>query len=123
MIIEGINKMKHKFMPYTGDLMGLPTDKNHINFLWKEKGCKVLFSVTRQGNGASCHFASDKAGMVKIKQAINEFCDFVFWMFDWCELILAKIEIKKIKTLVKKCGFKKILKSNTNLAVYALKRG
>jgi len=112
-----------KFMPYTGDLMGLPTNENHLNFLWKEKGCKVLFSVTRQGKAASCHFASDKAGKKKIKKGIKEFCEFVFDLFPWCEVVIAKVEIKKVKTIIKKCGFKKVLKSNTNKAIYALKRG
>jgi hypothetical protein len=115
--------MEIRFKQYSGNTGRLPTNRNHYNFIWLEKGCNVLFSVTRQGNGASCHFSSDKAGMKRIKQAIKEFCEFVFWMFDWCELIFAKVELKKVKTIIKKCGFKKVLKSNTNKAVYALSRG
>ena len=112
-----------KFMQYTGDLMGLPTDKNHLNFLWIEPSCKVLFSVSRQGNGASCHFASDKAGMKKIKRAIKDFCEFVFDLFPWCEMVFAKVEMKKVKSIIKKLGFIKILKSNTNKSVYIKQRG
>jgi len=88
--------------------MGLPTSKNHLNFRWIEPDCKVLFSVCRQGNGASCHFASNKKGIFKIKRAINEFCEFVFWMFDWCEMIIAKTT-PKIGRLLERCGFKKVI--------------
>ena len=106
-----------RFKLYSGDLMGLATNENHLNFRWSEPGCKVLFSVARQGNGASCHFASDKAGMKKIKQAINEFCEFVFFIFPWCEMVIAKTEIKKVKSIIKKCGFKKAFKVN-NVSAY-----
>ena len=106
-----------RFKLYSGDLMGLPTNDKHFNFRWLEPGCKVLFSVCRQGNAASCHFASDKPGMKKIVQAINEFCEFVFWMFDWCEMILAKTGIKKVKAIIKKCRFKKVFKIN-NVSAY-----
>lgn len=109
-----------KFKPYSGDLIGLPTSENHLNFRWNESNCKVLFSVCRQGNGASCHFASDKKGMIKINCAINEFCEFVFWMFDWCEMIIAKVKIKKVEAIIKRCEFKKIYDSDVN--VYIRKR-
>jgi hypothetical protein len=113
---------KIRFKQHLGDPGRLPTNKEHYNFKWLETGCDVLFSVCRQGNGASCHFTSDKAGMKKIKQGINEFVDFVFWMFPWCDMIIAKIRLKKVKSIVKKCGFKKALKSNTNLSIYVRKR-
>ena len=98
------------FYPYFGDLMGLPTDKNHLNFRWVPvTDCKILFSISRQGNGASCHFASDKAGMKKIRIAINEFCEFIFNTFLWCEMIIAKINREKVINIVKDCGFEKLL--------------
>ena len=115
-----INNDKLKFMPYSGDLIGLPTSKDHLNFRWNKPDCKVLFSVCRQGNGASCHFASDKKGVFKINCAINEFCEFVFWMFDWCEMIIAKVNIKKVEAIIKRCEFKKIYDSDVN--VYIRKR-
>ena len=106
-----------KFAPYLGDLIGLPTSENHLNFRWTEPNCKVLFSVCRQGNGASCHFASDKKGVLKIKRAINEFCDFVFWLFDWCEMIIAKVELKKVEAIIERCGFEKIFESDINIYI------
>ena len=102
--------------------MGLPTNENHLNFLWCDPGCKVLFSVARQGRAASCHFASDKVGMTKIKRAIKEFCKFIFGLFDWCSVIIAKVEIKKVKSIIKTLGFVKVVGSNTEKSIYALER-
>jgi hypothetical protein len=93
------------FEPYQGDLIGLPTDDHHLNYRWVEPNCKVLFSVTRQGNGVSCHFASDKRGLFKIKRAIDAFANFVFEECKWCEVIFAKIESCKIERLIRRCGF------------------
>jgi len=112
--------MKIKFLPYEGDLIGLPTSKDHLNFRWLEPACKVLFSVCRQGNGVSCHFASNKRGVFKIKRAINEFCEFVFWLFDWCKMIIAKVSLKKVGPIIERCGFKKIL--NGKIDVYIRSR-
>ncbi len=70
-----------RFKLYSGDLIGLPTNENHLNFRWSEPGCKVLFSVARQGNGASCHFASDKAGMKKINKLLTSFVSLCFLYF------------------------------------------
>lgn len=101
--------------------MGLPTNENHLNFRWCEPGCKVLFSVCQQGSAASCHFASDKPGMKKIIKAINEFCEFVFWMFDWCKIIMAKINIRKIENIVIKCGFYELIRTK-GVSVYIKER-
>jgi len=109
-----------RFMPYAGDLIGLPTSENHINFRWAEPNCKVLFSVCRQGNGASIHIAADKKGVFKIRRAINEFCEFVFYLFDWCEMIIGKITPKKLGLIVERCGFEKIINGKVN--VYIRKR-
>lgn len=94
-----------KFKLIDNNFGRLPTNKNHLNFKWLEPDCTVLFSITRQGSGASCHFTADKNGMKKIKQAINDFCEFVFENFVWCKMILAKIQIKKVEEVVKQCSF------------------
>jgi len=94
-----------KFIPYTGDLMELPTNKNHLNFKWVNKNCDILFSATRQGDGMSCHFATDGKGMEYIHEALNDFVEFIFRNFDWCKMILGKITNEKIKSVALKCGF------------------
>jgi hypothetical protein len=97
-----------RFYEYEGDLMGLAQDDNHLVFRWIEPGCKVLFSIARLGDGASCHFASDTAGMRKLKQAINEFCNFLFRKYDWCTMVLAKVNKPSVGRTIKKCGFVRV---------------
>jgi len=113
--------MRHNFLYWTGDTFGLPTDSNHLNFLWLEKGTRVLFSVARQGNGASCHFSSDRNGLVKIDRAIEEFIAFVFDVFDWCEMILAKVKLKSVMRIVEQHCFKKVHESSFG-AVYVRRK-
>lgn len=98
--------------------MGLPADDNHLVFRWIESDCKILFSIARLGDGASCHFASDKAGLRKLKQAINEFCDYCFLVFNWCTMILAKVKRESVCRLIEKCEFKKI-GTDKGLTAYA----
>ena len=100
------------FLPYKGDLMGLPTNENHLNFIWLEPGCKILFSITQHGNAASCHIASDKNGKPKICQAINEWCEYVFNICDWCKMIVALIYLDSVIKRVELCGFKLVTKIN-----------
>ena len=93
-----------RFSPYSGDLMGLYVDENHLVFRWHGPG-KILFSVSRRGNAASCHFASNKQGLRYIKKAVDEFVEFVFWLFDWCTMVLAQVSRKSVGRLIEKVGF------------------
>ena len=93
-----------KFEPYQGDLMGLTTNDNHLVFRWVGPG-KILFSVSRRGNAASCHFASDRTGLRHLKQAIDDFVLFVFWLFDWCIMVLAQVSKPSVGRVIEKCGF------------------
>lgn len=97
--------MQAKFAPYSGYLMGLPTTEDHLVFRWNHPGCKVLFSVCRRGSAASCHFASDKAGLRLLRTAINDFVNYVFWLFDWCTIVTAQVEKSSVAKLIEKCGF------------------
>ena len=97
-----------EFTPYSGDLMGLPTNNNHLVFRWNRQDCKVLFSASRRGNAASCHFASDKRGLRHIKEAIDGFVRFAFWLFDWCEMVLAQVSIQSVGRLIQKIGFEPV---------------
>ena len=94
-----------RFELYRGDLIGLPVDRFHHVYRFNEPGCKVLFSVTRKGGSVSIHFASDKHGLRVVKQAVNEFCEMCFSMYDWCEMVLAVIEKPSVMRLADKCGF------------------
>lgn len=96
---------KLRFAPYGEDVENLPYDDNYLVFKWLEPECDVYFSVARRGNAASCHFSSDKRGLRRIKQAINEFVEFVFYLFDWCNMVIAFITRPGVMRIVEKCGF------------------
>lgn len=93
-----------KFTPYSGYLQGLYVDDNHLVFRWNGPG-KILFSVSRRGDAASCHFASDKKGLRHLKQAIDDFVLFVFWLFDWCTMVIAQVIPASVGRLIEKVGF------------------
>lgn len=106
-----------KFSPYSGDLMGLCTNENHLVFRWHGPG-KILFSVSRRGNAASCHFASNKNGLRYIKKAVDEFVEFVFWLFDWCTMVVAQVTKDSVGRLIEKVGFMPVT-STDEIKVYA----
>jgi len=94
-----------KFEIYTGETGGLMTSDKYLNFKWINPDCNILFSVTRQGNAASVHFASDEAGRYKLKEAVEDWCEFCFWLFDWCTIIVGVIKRHSVCKLAEKCGF------------------
>ena len=93
-----------KFYLYDGDLIGLPTNENHLVFRWNGPG-KVLFSMTQQGLAANIHLACDKKGLRHLKKACIDFVDFVFNEFVWCKMCIAHIAKPSIERLVAKIGF------------------
>ena len=97
--------MEPKFNIHTGDIGNLRTSPNHLHFKWINSDCNIIFSVVQQGKGAVSHFTSDKAGLRKLEQAINEWCEFCFWLFDWCTMIIGIIEKLSVSKLAEKCGF------------------
>lgn len=109
-----------EFAPYSGDLIGLPVDENHLVFRWNGPG-KVLFSVSRRGDAASCHFASDPAGLRHLKKAIDAFVLFVFWLFDWCMMVLAQVQRPSVGRLIEKVGFMPVTTID-EITVYARAR-
>lgn len=91
-----------------GEYNGVVNDKDHLVYRWVRDDCLILFSVCRKGNGASCHFSSDRRGLRLLGQAINAFVDFVFYAFKWCKMIIAQIEKPSVCRLVKRLGFEHI---------------
>lgn len=107
------------FEPFAGDLMGLPTNENHLVIKWiTEKDCKILFSLVQHGKAISGHFASDKKGLRFLKEAIKEFCEFVF-SDNHIEVILAKVIKPSVGRFISQCGFEKVFTDDNNVEVYA----
>tara|TARA_R110002096_G_scaffold344123_1_gene537042 strand:- start:12 stop:344 length:333 start_codon:yes stop_codon:yes gene_type:complete len=96
------------FYLYSGDMIGLTTNDNYLNYRWSKKGCKVLFSVCKRGNAANCHIASNKAGLRHLKAACNEFFKFVLNEFDWCNHVIVAITKKSVCRMVEKIGFESL---------------
>lgn len=114
--------IERRFIPYNGpDAKRLPTNSKHLNFKWVDPVGNVCFSCARQGNGMSCHYTADKAGNRHIHRALDEFCEFVFTLFPWCRVIIAKILKKKLIRLVRQCGFE-FLTQYRDVQVYILRR-
>lgn len=102
------------FNEYHGCVDKLPTNEYHVHYKWDREDCNILFSATQQGRAMSCHVASDKEGLRKLKQAINEFCEFVFGRYTWCKMILAKVDkVNKasIKRILLKVDFEQLLET------------
>ncbi len=106
-----------RFVPYYGDRMNLVCDENHLVFRWAEEDCIMLFSVARRGNAANIHFDCDKAGIKRVKEAIGEFCEFLFWLFEWCTMVMGIIEKPSVIRAVEKIGFIHVTDID-NLKVY-----
>lgn len=107
------------FIQYCGPTYGLTTNKNHLVFRWLLSNTLILFSITRRGNGVVCHLYSDKRGLRYLKQAILEWCNYVFKNCDWCKMIIAIPELASIKRLLICCGFTKII-TIKNRSIYIM---
>lgn len=110
------------FALYRGDdLMGLAVNENHLVFAYQGKlpelG-RILFSVTRRGQAALVHFASNNKALKAVKDACRQFMDFVVWLFPWCKMILACVTKNSVERLVKKLGYKPVTEL-TNGRLYA----
>lgn len=101
--------MDHKFRLYFGDLIGLPTNENHLNFRWIDKSLKpgmvVLFSCAKMGKAMSCHYANRGASYQQVKKAMKDFEKFIFSGWPECEMILAKVKNKRVADRLVKFGF------------------
>ncbi|MAT39718.1 MAG: hypothetical protein CL946_08960 [Ectothiorhodospiraceae bacterium] len=105
------------FIPYNGDTGELYSDDNHLIFKWCGEG-HIIASLARKGNAISAHLSSDKKGLRHLKTAINDFCVFVFWLFDWCEMVLAQINRPSVERVVTKCGFSYLATAENGVKVY-----
>ena len=85
-------------------MLGVSTSKNNLVVEWGGSG-RVVFSFAQRGNALSAHYAANKEGARNIKQAINDFCDWAFYEFEWCTMIMAMIQKESVERIVKKCGF------------------
>lgn len=89
------------------DDLGIVRNDSHMIFEWL--GGKVLFSATRLGGSMSCHFATGKRELRKVKHAMSEFIQFIFYAFEWCTMVITMLPDgnDSIARVIKKVGFTK----------------
>ena len=84
---------------------GLAINSNHRVYEWSNNGYTVYFSATSHGDAMSIHLAANKESRRCLRMAVNEFCDYIFDQFKWCDVILGAIVPASVVNLAKKCGF------------------
>ena len=83
----------------------------------------IVFSYTQRGKAANIHFGCDKKGVKYIKQALNDFCLWLFRTYEWCRMVLGMADEKNrmVEKIGKACGFSKIGKAD-GVVIYARAR-
>ncbi len=112
-----------RFIPYNGNMGDLAYDENYVILKWNEPNCHVIFSVAQRGKAANIHFDCDKAGARRVREAIGEFCDFLFWMFDWCTMVMGIIEKSSVMRIAEKLGFIYVTDINNSKVYVRTKNG
>ena len=90
----------------TGPDLGVPRIDECMLVEWTEADARVVFSFAKLGNGMTMHFAAGPESLRELKTAIEDFIEWTFWAFEWCELIFGIIGPQSVERLATKCGFK-----------------
>jgi len=93
----------HQFEETDEDLGVLQTPETRL-IKWQGPG-KVVFSYSQRGNALNVHLAADKSGLKYVKQALNDFCEWGFFMYPSTTMVLGMIKRDSVARLAKKCGF------------------
>lgn len=89
--------------------LNIPHADTSAFYSWKGK---VFFSATMRGDTLDCHVAAKGRNKLLLREAINQFCQYVFFTYAWCKKIAACVKMKSVKNLCLKCGFVKIADIN-----------
>ncbi len=98
----GGDKLKLRLCYPCEDKGGVAVDENYM-VVRHESG--VCFSFAQRGNAVMAHFSAKGPALRRIKESINDFCDWVFSALPWAEMIMAVIKKPSVVRLVEKCGF------------------
>ena len=85
--------------------LGLVKSEKCRVYEWSDNGQKVYFSASRKGSALLIHLAAEKRNWLRLRDALNEFCDKMFFVYDWCKMIMAQVEKRSVINLALKCGF------------------
>lgn len=84
------------------DLGGVYMDENYIAVRHISGVC---FSFAKRKTAINAHFSASGPGLRKVKEAIEDFCQWAFKSMPWLTAILATIEKPSVARLVEKCAF------------------
>lgn len=89
----------------TGPDLGVPAIPECVIVEWANEDERIVFSYARQGNGITFHLAARKWALRHLEFAINEFCAWLFWAYEWCEMVFGMTARSSIEKVLKRCGF------------------
>lgn len=98
------------------EMNGLWWEEDHQVWRWLDG--EIYVSMTRRENTVFCHFSAKGASVRRLKDAIDEFCELVFGLMDWCMAVMACIKRDSVERLVKRCGFVHVV-DHKYIKVYA----
>jgi hypothetical protein len=105
---------------------GLAINSNHRVYEWSNNGYTVYFSATSHGDAMAIHLAANSDSRRCLRLAVNEFCEYIFDQYKWCDVILGAIVSASVVNLAKKCGFTYVadveIHTGDIAAVYSRKR-
>ena len=84
---------------------GLCFSDNYRVYEWSKNGYRVYFSAARQGNAMPIHIAAPRDSRRCLRVAANEFCEYLFREYDWCDVVIGAITDTSVVNLASKCGF------------------
>lgn len=90
------------FTPLRGNDLGVFRSENYR--LVETFNGHIVFSYTQQGKAMVIHFASDKKGLRRMKEAFNSFCNWIFTNYKWCKMVIGSIKKESVRRMVKKCN-------------------
>lgn len=93
--------------------LGLPMTENYMVFRLYDGDSEAYFSLTQQGKAAVMHIAADRKGKLKLRHFLNSFCELVFSLYEWAEVIMGIVGKKSVVNLGLKCGFQIIQETNS----------
>jgi hypothetical protein len=85
--------------------INLTGDDNYLYFTFDGI---VFFSATKRLDTMDCHVGAIGRNKRFLRIAINEFCEYIFNRYVWCNKISACVKLKSVKNLCMNCGFEKI---------------
>lgn len=80
----------------------IPHSENYLFFEWLDG---VYFTAAMLGEAMTIHIAAERNSIGKLRDAANEFCEYLFNRFKWCKMILGIIKPQSVVNLSLKCGF------------------